>query len=77
MVKFIKHGVHHTVALPFNIKNILMQKKNYGNSNISTCIFFKNLHKRHQNALRYDNLKTNLKFPHKPKYHLSKILEYK
>jgi hypothetical protein len=30
-------GVCHTVALPFTIKNILKQKKNYGNSNISPC----------------------------------------
>jgi hypothetical protein len=26
---------HHTVALPFTLKSILRQKKNYGNSNIS------------------------------------------
>jgi hypothetical protein len=25
------------VAFPFTLKNILMQKKNYGNSNISPC----------------------------------------
>jgi hypothetical protein len=31
------------VALPFTLKNILRQKKNYGNSNISPCknIIFK------------------------------------
>jgi len=28
-------GVCHTVALPFTLKSILMQKKNYGNSSIS------------------------------------------
>jgi hypothetical protein len=30
-------GVCHTVALPFTFKSILMQKKNYENSNISPC----------------------------------------
>jgi hypothetical protein len=36
-------GVCHTVALPFTLKSILRQKKNYGNSNISPCknIIFK------------------------------------
>ncbi len=33
----IKQGVCHTVALPFTLKNILRQKKNDGNSNISPC----------------------------------------
>jgi hypothetical protein len=28
-------GMCHTVPLPFTFKRILMQKKNYGNSNIS------------------------------------------
>jgi hypothetical protein len=31
----IKQGVCHTVTLPFTLKSILMQKKNYENSNIS------------------------------------------
>jgi hypothetical protein len=36
--KINKQGVCHTVALPFTFfKSILMQKKNYGNSNISPC----------------------------------------
>jgi hypothetical protein len=30
-----KQGVCHTVALPFTLKSMLRQKKNYGNSNIS------------------------------------------
>ncbi len=30
-----KQGVRHTVALPFALKSILRQKKNYGSSNIS------------------------------------------
>jgi hypothetical protein len=38
-----KGYVSHTVALPFTLKSILRQKKNYGNSNISPCknIIFK------------------------------------
>jgi hypothetical protein len=53
------------------------QKKNYGNSNISPCknIIFKNSSKRNQNPSKYYNsIITNLKFQHKPKYHLSKPL---
>ncbi len=33
----IKQGVCHIVALPFTLKSILRQKKNYENSNISSC----------------------------------------
>jgi hypothetical protein len=67
------------VALPFTLKSILRQKKNYENSNISSCknIIFpqkKTPHKRNQNPSRYYNSITNLKFQHNPKYHLSKIL---
>jgi predicted Zn-ribbon and HTH transcriptional regulator len=64
------------VAMPFTLKRILRQKKNYGNSNISPCknIIFKKSSKRNQNPSRCYNCKTNLKFQHKPKYHLSKIL---
>jgi hypothetical protein len=71
-----KQGVCHTVALPFTLKRILRQKKNYGNSNISPCknIFFKKSTKRNQNPSRYYNFITNFKFQHKPKYHLTKIL---
>jgi hypothetical protein len=38
-----KQGVCHTVALPFTLKSILRQEKNYGNSNILPCknIIFK------------------------------------
>ncbi len=32
-----KQGVCHIVALPFTLKSILRQKKNYGNSIISPC----------------------------------------
>jgi len=54
-----------------------MQNKNYGNANISP---FKNIiiqksSKRNQNPSKYYfNSITNLKFQHKPKYHVSKIL---
>jgi hypothetical protein len=39
----INKGVYHTAALPFTLKDILRQKKNYENSNISSCknIIFK------------------------------------
>jgi hypothetical protein len=51
----------------------------YGNSNISPCknISLKNSSKRrNQNPSEYyyNSIITNLKFQHKPKYHLSKIL---
>jgi hypothetical protein len=32
-----KQGVCHSVALPFTLKSILRQEKNYGNSNILPC----------------------------------------
>jgi hypothetical protein len=32
-----KQGVCQSVALPFTLKSILRQKKNYENSNISPC----------------------------------------
>jgi hypothetical protein len=44
-----KQGVFHTMALPFTLKNILRQKKNYENSNISPCkniIFQKSSYKK-------------------------------
>jgi hypothetical protein len=71
-----KHRVCHTVALPFTLKSISRQKKNYGNSNISLYknVTFKKSSKRNQNPSRYYNSVTNIKFQHKPKYHLSKIL---
>jgi hypothetical protein len=65
------------MALPFTLKSILRQKKNYGNSNISPYknIIFKKSSKRNPNPSRYYyNSVTNLKFQHKPKYHLSKTL---
>jgi hypothetical protein len=64
------------MALPFTFKSILKQKKKYENSNISPWknIIFKKSSKRNQNPSRYYNSITNLKFQHKPKYPLSKIL---
>jgi hypothetical protein len=62
------------VALPFTLKSIARQKKNYGNSNISPWknIIFKKASIRNKNASRYYNSVTNLKFQHKPKFHLKK-----
>jgi hypothetical protein len=67
------------VALPFTLKSISRQKKNYGNSNIFTIakiyiIFQKTPLRETKNPSRYHNPITNLKFQHKPKDHLSKIL---
>jgi hypothetical protein len=51
---FLEQGVCHIVALPFTLKSILMQKKNYGNSNISPSknIIFKKSPKKNQNPSR-------------------------
>jgi hypothetical protein len=51
----VKKGVCHIVALPFTLKSILRQKKNYGKNSkyISPCkniILKKNLLKKNQNA---------------------------
>jgi hypothetical protein len=69
--------VSHIVALPFTLKSILRQKeKNYGNSNVSPCknLIFKNPLKETKILQDIINSRTDLKFQHKPKYHLSKIL---
>jgi hypothetical protein len=73
--KLEQQGVCYTVALPFTLKSIWRQKKNYGNSNISSCknIIFEKSSKRNQNPSRYYSSIINLKFQHKPKYHLSEI----
>jgi hypothetical protein len=63
-------GVCHTVALPFTLKSMLRQKKNYENSNISPSKNIKKSSKRNQIPSRDHNSITNLKFQHKPKYHL-------
>jgi hypothetical protein len=46
MKKLIMQGECHTVALPFILKSILRQKKNYENSNISPCKNIPNLQKK-------------------------------
>jgi hypothetical protein len=48
-------GVHHTMALPFTLKSILKQKKNFGNLNISPCksLIFLKSSKKKQNPSRY------------------------
>ncbi len=71
-----EQGVCHIGALPFTLKRILRQKKNYGNSNISPCknIILRKYFIINQNPSRYYNSITNLKFQHKTKYHISKIL---
>jgi len=49
-----KQGVYLTVALPFTLKSILRQKKNYENSNISSCkniIFQKSSYKNRPNII--------------------------
>jgi len=72
-----KGCVSHTVALPFTLKSILRQKTNHGNPEIFSHeknTILKKPCKRNQNPPRYYNSITNLKFQHKPKYHVSKTL---
>ncbi len=71
-----KQGVCHTVALPFTLKSILRQMKNHRNLYILPFknIIFKKSSERNQNPSRYYKSVTNIKFQHKPKYYLSKIL---
>jgi hypothetical protein len=66
----VKQGVCHTVALPFTLKSMLRQKKELWKLKYFTMQTY-NLQK---NPSIYYNYITNLKFQHKPKYHLSKIL---
>jgi hypothetical protein len=75
-IKNEKQGVCHILALPFTLKLLLRQKKNYGNTTFSPCrnIILKKSSKRNQNASRNFNSIINLKFQHKPKYHFKKIL---
>jgi hypothetical protein len=64
-------------SLAIHIKETLGKRRIMGNSNISPCkniILEKNPLKKTKNPSRYYNFMTNLKFQHKPKYHLSKIL---
>jgi len=62
------------MTLPFPLENVLRQKKNNENSNISPCKNIPNFQKpsnRNLNPSRYYNTITNLK---NPKHHFSKIL---
>jgi len=65
-------------GLAIYIKKYLRQKKNYGKFKYFTMQKYnlqKKSSKRNQNPSRYHiNSINNLKFQHKPKYHLSKIL---
>ncbi len=62
----------NTMTPKFKLKG--GKNTNYENSNISSCnnIIFKISSKRNQNPSRYYNFIINLKFQHKPKYHVSK-----
>jgi hypothetical protein len=69
--------VCHTGALPFTLKKYLKAKEELWKLKYFTMQkynFQKISSKRNQNPSRYYNSVTNLKFQHKPKYHLSKIL---
>jgi hypothetical protein len=73
-----EQGVCHTVALPFTFKKYLKAKEELWKFKYFTMQKYnlqKKSSKRNQNPSRYHNsIITNLKFQHKPKYHLSKIL---
>jgi hypothetical protein len=67
------------MALPFTIKKVFYDKRRI----METQIYFtmqkynlqnKKSSKRNQNPSKYYNSITNLKFQHKPKYHLSKFI---
>jgi hypothetical protein len=75
-----KGCVTRGVALPFTLKSTLRERKR---KITETQILHhaknrynlqKKLSKRNQNPSKYRNSITNLKFQHKPHYHLSKIL---
>jgi hypothetical protein len=77
VTKLKKKAKARSVVLPFTLKRILRQRKNSGNSNISPCkdiILKKSSKKKNQNPSKYYDPITNLKFQHKPKYHLQKSL---
>jgi len=66
----------HTVALPFALKKYLKAKEELWKFQYFTMQKYnpkKKSSKRNQTP-RYHNFIINLKFQHKPKYHLSKIL---
>ncbi len=65
-------------GLAIYIKKYLMQKKNYGNEtqifDHAKNVMFKESSKGNQKSFKILHSTTNLKFQHKPRYHLSKIL---
>jgi hypothetical protein len=67
-------GVSHFGPAIYIKKDLKAKEEFFGNSNISPCknIIFKNSSKKTQNISKYYNSLTNLKFQHKPKYHLKK-----
>jgi hypothetical protein len=67
---------HCGLAIYGKKKYLKTKEELYGNSNTSPCknTIFKKSSKRNQNPSRYYNSLTNLKFEHKPKYHLSEML---
>jgi hypothetical protein len=73
LTQHTKQRLCHTVALPFTY---LKTKEELWKPKYSPCkyIIFKKSCRRNQNPSRYYNSITNLKFQHKPKYHLSKCL---
>jgi hypothetical protein len=76
IMRKLTRGVSHC-SLVIYIKTYLKAKNElWKNSNISPCknIIFKKSSRRNQNPSRYYNSITNLKFQHKPKNHVSKIL---
>jgi hypothetical protein len=63
-------------GLAIYIKKYLKEKEELWKLKYSPCknIILKKSSKRNQNPSRYYNSMNNLKFQHKPKYHLSGIL---
>jgi hypothetical protein len=66
-------GVSHC-SLAVSIKNYLKAKEELWKLKYFTIQSSKKSCKRNQIPSRYYNSITNLKFQHKPKYHLSKVL---
>jgi len=67
------HGLAIYIQMYLKSKQDLWKLKYFTMQNI----IYKKSSTRNQNASRYYNSVTNLKFQHKPKYHFSKILMLK
>jgi hypothetical protein len=68
--------VCYTVALPIYIKKYFKAKEElwkFKYFSMQKYIIFKKSSPNNQNPSRYYNSITNVKFEHKPKYHLSKF----